>query len=295
MRFYPELTSPDLVVVRLHGAGLGNLLFVYFRAWLAASKHGVRFVEPTWFQVKFNQLRYIGTSRSRLYFSLFKRPGNPLTEACKRAGCLLGPKIPEVTFSSSSADSTAANLSVIFSGLGNFFEPLYSGRASIREKYFGMLHSGHRITFSRLRAEKYLALHVRLGDFKRADAGEFSTTETNVAMDFSTIRGLLKASVDRYPGKIRLVTDASANELLKILVPGVEVFRSSHILDEFNALVAADILVASASTFSMWAAFLGTGRVLYNTEMHWALQDCPDLMQYGYSNLAEFSNMLGTL
>ncbi len=49
---YPQFSDFEVPGVRLAGPGLGNLLFIYFRAWLAAKEHGYAFIWPTWPSVK---------------------------------------------------------------------------------------------------------------------------------------------------------------------------------------------------------------------------------------------------
>ena len=49
---YPQFSEFEIPGVRLAGPGLGNLLLIYFRAWLAAKEHGYAFIWPTWPSLK---------------------------------------------------------------------------------------------------------------------------------------------------------------------------------------------------------------------------------------------------
>jgi hypothetical protein len=70
---YPQLSNMDLLVCRLLGPGLGNLLFTWARAVVAAKGNGLRLIQATWSQFRLAPLicgeRPPGARSGSVYFS----------------------------------------------------------------------------------------------------------------------------------------------------------------------------------------------------------------------------------
>ena len=68
---YPRLSRHELFGIRLGGAGMGNLLFIYSRAIVYGKKNGLEMIWPTWTSIHIGP--YIRKEKDkRSYHNVFK-------------------------------------------------------------------------------------------------------------------------------------------------------------------------------------------------------------------------------
>ena len=104
-------------------------------------------------------------------------------------------------------------------------------------------------------SRKRIAVHVRRGDYVGlglALSPNWYTAATDEALELTG------------DAEIRVFSDDPrwCEETLQLNAP-FSVARLGTPLDDFRSLAEADVMVASASTYSWWAGFLGAGRVIY--------------------------------
>jgi hypothetical protein len=278
MKFFPVLSEPDLFLFRLRGAGLGNLLFPYFRAHCYAKEFNSSVIEPVWTQFKINQLRHVLTSRSRIYHNIF----HPLTDSASSYSferlliCLgLRSVTSEMQWIAEGRRDLGIDEVVLVTGHESLFEHLIPVRLDVQKMYEKMI--GGRCS-ARV-GDPYVALHIRMGDFSVAGTPG-RNVQTNLSW-FASVVALIARVVD-YP--VRICTDATSTEVQQILntIPGSCIYRGRGVLDELEFLRGAKVLVSSASTFSMWAAILGDAFVVYNSDMFWAFGAGYGFNQFGF-------------
>jgi hypothetical protein len=169
-------------------------------------------------------------------------------------------RIPEQEFLSDPSGFRAGL--VVFSGMGGFFSEFVNEYDYIRTVLVRSALPKHTVGLHSSIANS-ISVHVRLGDF--LDEGSHPATQPNVRQSIAwyvhTIREL-----QTVVGEVRvnLFSDGHDSELRPLLdLPNVRrLFYGSSLADLF-ALSAAKVLVASASTFSMWAAYLGRMPVIW--------------------------------
>lgn len=252
---YPKLSERDALFFRLGGPGLGNLLFPWARAKLLARQHGYRFVAPTWPQLKLGPLLR-GEFDSRSYFSVFKAGPEDLSGLHRLWVLLTRKRVPE----NASMQAGAGDV-VVTSGLGGLFEELLEHPVFLRDELMAMLARNRMPQLMRsCGSAEAIAVHVRYGDF--------SAVNTQVSKDGGANRRQpiewyvsAVAAVRRYLGEnvqVNVFSDARDEELsLLTALPGVRRVQGNNAIEDILLISSHRMLVASGSTFSMWASFLG--------------------------------------
>ena len=148
---------------------------------------------------------------------------------------------------------------VLTHGLGNFFADIAHEREFLADEFRNMLRMQD---FARIRAFGALGIgvHVRLGDFHQHQ-------RVPLAWYVAMIRKIRLATAVQVP--VAVASDGSDADLAELLrVPGVQRLNSNAVVDMFS-LAQSKVILASNSTFSAWAAFLGHVPIL------WARRDEP--------------------
>jgi len=224
--------------VRLGGAGLGNILFPWARAVVYAKRNNSQRIQTTWKNLK------IGTflrreKDKRMYSGLFTG----------KDGISGFRKFFLLNFS---------NKVKIFSGMETLFESFKDEHRFVHAEILKIINPYHIKKASEF-DENSIAIHIRMGDF------EIPKNEQILRDGHWNYRLPIKWYISIIE-KIRLTSnlpicifsDASDKELQPILSMKdcKRVYFGSAISDMI-ALSRCKVLVSSASTFSMWASFLG--------------------------------------
>jgi hypothetical protein len=134
---------------------------------------------------------------------------------------------------------------VRFSGLDDYFVPLYGHNAALKAELLRITRPWLRPAHSN---EPFLAVHVRCGDF---------TDEMRQPQDWyvSAVRAI-RSEIGEVA--VRLYSDGDADELRPLLdLPGLNFVKGKSAVTDLLAMADARVIVASSSTFSMWSSFLG--------------------------------------
>jgi hypothetical protein len=143
-----------------------------------------------------------------------------------------------------------------FSGLGGFLGPVIGRSAEVAAEL-------RRITRPEFlppyRGEPFVPMHVRAGDFSAADEAKLRAGEFNMRLPLGWYVDVAARLRDVLPSvAIGVFSDGSPAELAPILaVPGKDLVTGGSAITDLLDMSAATYLVASGSTLSSWAAFLG--------------------------------------
>jgi len=249
---YPSFSAMDFGFFRFLGPGLGNLLLPWARCQIAANQGRGELLSSTWPQVKVGPwIR--GEPDKRSYVGHFCPEPGSLSGAKKALILAAGRRIKETE------DLPGATRPVVrlFSGLGRRFEDLSGENDFLRERLLSISRSRHLPLGSRT---PYVAVHVRRGDFAPdPDRGASARGETNRRLPISWYMEALSV-VSRGPFgglPVWLVTDGEPSELEPLIRAGANARSRSSALADLWFLADASLVVASASSFSAWACFLG--------------------------------------
>jgi hypothetical protein len=244
---YPRFSTLGAFGFRSGGPGLGNLFFPYARALLLAKERGFTLINPSWATLK------LGTflrreKEKRMYLQIFKPRG---ISGLQKTFLLLAHR--KVTENAAAGRNVPLGSVVLTSGLGNLFKDIAHDREYLADKFRDMLRLDD---VARIRALGPLGIgvHVRLGDFP-------SRHRIPLEWYIRMIDKIRRATGVEVP--VAVASDGTDAELADILrLPGV---RRLHlgVAGDLFALAQSRIILASDSTFSAWAAFLGHVPVLW--------------------------------
>lgn len=257
MRYiYPKLSSKDLFLFRLGGSGLGNILFTYARAVSYAKKHtDCKLIWPTWPSLKIGTILR-NEKDKRFYIGLFK---NNLKYICgiKKAYLLL--KYKHISEEKLLSDPSQDNCIVDFVGMEGCFADIMGDSALIKEDIIRNLNKKQLKALS-FDGSKAVCMHIRLGDFYRVSIEEVKNGKHCSAIPIEWYVKMGK-EIRRIVGndvKIYVFSDGTDEELKPVLdLPNTERYTTGSAIGDILALSTAGVFVASGSSFSMWARYLG--------------------------------------
>ena len=251
LAFYPRLSALDLVLLRGPGAGLGNLLFTWARAEIYALQSGGRVIAPTWRNLKLGPwLRREPDKRG--YGSIFRHrhPARAVADLLSRTTIR---RISEDDYLASPLAHPDSIVTV--RDLGRCFADLDGHADYLRSRLLDL--SRHPLASSR---SGFIALHIRCGDF----APPPPRYVRNSRIDLDWFVAELRRVRERLPDLPAVIfTDDTSGGVRAAFAATARVSfaEPANALQDIFRMAAAEHLVLSNSTFSLWAAFLGHGTV----------------------------------
>jgi hypothetical protein len=250
---FPVLSQPDLLLFRAPGPGLGNLMFPIARALAGRARHGGSFIMPTMRQMKFGTFLRNEPDR-RTYGGIFR--GRTFPEFAERLAIMPGPSVAETEYNPARFPAGV----VRYEGLRGYFHDIAPWRETLTQWF------QKRAVISGGIAEPYdLAIHVRLGDFAPAQPGNRGP---NLRLSAAWYLGALEQARELLQMKAPrtvLFTDARPQELDKIAqAAGATPDPGGNAITSILNMSRARLVIASRSTFSMWACFLGNTAALWD-------------------------------
>ena len=209
---------------------------------------------PTWRQIKIGPYIRLEIDK-RSYSKLFAYSDNYIN-GFKKLKLL-------ASFSRHSVDDHALPLLnhnkyiAVFSGMEGLFDPLLGRHELIKNELIKIVAHDLKLLMQH-DFTNTISVHVRLGDFSAFDEKKFSYGTTNMKMPISWYIDVIETLRDGKSNKVYIFSDGSDQELSSLLsLPSVERMTFGSAVADMLALSNANILVASNSTFSLWASYLG--------------------------------------
>lgn len=252
---YPKLSEHDLGFVRLGGAGLGNILFAWARAAVFARDYHCQLIWPTWPSIKLGPWLRREPDK-RFYGDLFCNDKSAVGGLKKMYKLLTCNRLKESEKESIGCEDETI---VEFTGFEGCFEELMYEYTFIRELIVRNLHPKNRAALED-DCSKALGVHVRLGDFGRVPAEEAAAGrhDSSLPIDWyvDMVNQVRRYAKDQIP--VRVFSDGTNQELKPLLsLPGVERKTYGTSIGDILGLSRFPLLIASGSSFSMWARYLG--------------------------------------
>ena len=253
---YPQFSEFEMPGLRLGGPGLGNLLLIYFRAWLVAKERGYTFIWPTW--PSFKPGTFIRHEKDkRIYADVFRNRGG-YVDGLKKQRLLR--KSGSVTVNAPDYDySRISDDTVIFYKYFRMkFGDLIPHVDEIREEIVRNLSKKSRLGLEG-DMSRCVNIHVRLGDFAISPnllkAG-WGNVRVSISWYVAMVHKLKKLLGDDVI--FNIFSDGTDEELRELLaIPGVRRVFYGNSMADILALSRAPLMLASGSSFSLWARFLG--------------------------------------
>lgn len=252
---YPKLSEHDLGFVRLGGAGLGNIMFTWAWAAVFARDHHCRLIWPTWPSIKLGPILRREKDK-RFYGDLFCSGGDEITGVQKVWKLARLSRVPETEKESISlCDETI----VEFRGFEGCFDEILLEYEYVREMIVSHLREKNRRPLEK-DVSGVIGIHVRLGDFGRVSEEEVKAGRHDSALPIEWYVEMVQ-QIRKYAGwevPAEVFSDGTEEELEKLL-QCPQVTRSGYgtSIADIVALSRFPLLIASGSSFSMWARYLG--------------------------------------
>lgn len=230
-------------------AGLGNMLFPWARAVVYKERHQQLLINPTWWRFRIGP--YLRNENDKRRYHLLFQPGHNIHGLRKLVLLNRFPHIAE------DAPPQTAGIRY-FSGMLNKFDPLLGHHELIKNELLSIIRPRYQNQTQPF--TEYIGLHIRRGDYHVTGHNEERLRNGQYAIIplrwyIQVVTNLRSELGDSYP--LVVFSDGNRTELSEILsLPNTQLSRGSAI-EDILGLSKARYLVTSASTFSMWASFLG--------------------------------------
>lgn len=252
---YPKLSEKDLLAVRLGGAGLGNLLFTYARALVFARDFGCRLIWPTWPSVKLGPILRREMDK-RFYNDLFDNRCGAVGGLYRLWLLAVKKRLPE---SKRRLVEKLDDRIVEFEGLEGCFDDILYDSAYVYENLKQNLKPGNRDALA-FDFRDSVGVHIRLGDFARVSEAEVRAGRHDSALPVWWYRDMI-CQIRKLAGReirVWIFSDGTEEELKPVLsLPRTQRLTFGTSIADIMALSRVPLLIASGSSFSMWARYLG--------------------------------------
>lgn len=264
MRFCLPRTST------LRGAGLGNELFAWSKAFLASQVLDATVLRPAFGLNRRQYHRDFGTSRLDWVGQRLLTTSLPVVEFDEDAYRQTGKDDFEdavAEFAVREGLFKRRNYVFAVSGMWGGFLAIRKARTFVMAELLSARHavSNLHATLRNADPEKLLvAVHIRGGDFTPATALADYRGRFNAALPLDWYLATCASLEQALPGLIQFVLMTDASEAsVKPFVDRFDALTTSHLrhtaTSDLLLMGMADSIVCSVSTFSMWGAFLSEG------------------------------------
>lgn len=221
-------------------------------------------IAPQWWQYDVFAL-WERNRQSRCYFRMLNQPKDAIRGFARLFRLALLPHLEEPTWPRLEVPETGTSKIVDFYGTGNYFEELVHYRDYVRSELLAMVRPSH-LGCRDIDFNNSIMVHVRLGDFSApvvscpSDPG-FYNQRTPIEWYTGAVQTLRESFGAEWPAYI--LSDGTGDELRSLLkLKNIHRLKLGS-LAGLLTLSRARVLVASGSTYSMWASFLGNMPVLW--------------------------------
>lgn len=257
---YPRLSKYDFGFFRLGGAGLGNLLFTYGWAIAESKKYDIPLIWPTWYSIKLGPyLRH--EKDKRKYNDLFDNRTHAIHGFKKLWILLTTKRISRYDV----LDVSMCDGGVIeYFGMDDYFSRIMDSSEVIREELIANLKEKNKggldFDFS-----DSVSVHIRCGDFQKATPEQLKNGRDSSRLPIEWYADRIKEIREIVGREITcyIFSDGTDEELAPVLALSnvKRLFFGSAIAD-IIALSRFKLFIATGSTFSMWARYLGRMSVI---------------------------------
>lgn len=255
----PCLGGIETPFFRIGGPGLGNSLFPLMRCLLTADRTATPVLSPVWLNIKPGA--WLRAERDkRLYYGIFESSG--ITGWRRFAALMTLPRLSEAT---SLIDDLRPIRGIInFTGMEGLFHPLIKHSVFVRNTFLSILSQSNRL-HGQNKSQPPAVIHVRLGDFGKPPGGAPQPGMWNQRLPMEWYLDRMEA-LKRIDSNMTfvVVSDGTDAELCPLLARGCVRSSALSAVDDLQVMMSARVMVASASTFSMWASFMGRMPVLWH-------------------------------
>ena len=243
--------------LRLGGPGLGNLLFPWSRAVVFAKKHNLKRINSTWRTLKLGPI-IRGERDKRFYTDLFKE--NEIGGLKKTILLNFAKKVDEKDAEEALRTHSLWPRVIVFKGLENSFYPVLNDHETVKRELLKIVSPRHKEAADKFE-KNGISVHIRMGDFTiPPNEDVIRAGKWNYRLPIKWYANVIE-NIRKTTGKevrVNIFSDGTDEELREVLkLPNTHRCFYGSAISDLLALSESPILIASASTFSMWASYLG--------------------------------------
>lgn len=264
------MTKKSIVFAKIPDAGLANMLLTYCEAALFAKKNGLDLTVSRWFRLRLGPFIRFEKSK-RIYINNFNAPN--LSDFITRKAQLRG---KEVVNPVNWSEEVRENCVYVFDKTPEY----YDFTARLRTDRRVVIDLVRELVRTKVwkRLESYtkpvIGMHVRLGDFKRANI------TTDMAYFVKALRQIRKTHGEDLPATV--FSDGSENELQELLKEGnITIAQTAKDIDDLLLLAKSKYFVLSQdSSFGYFASLISEGELICKPSNKNGLvtEDIPELL-----------------
>lgn len=253
--------------VRIAGHGLGNLLFPWARSMVIAKKYGFKPIWPTWNQINTakNPLRLIELMK-RHYFGLFRVTDDYVHRYSKYNLLFRKGRIAESQFKDIVDGGDVQDKIIVFRGMQSLFDEILRDHDYVYSELIKITQQKHLASSDPI-YDNAIGVHIRLGDLREPESVEIlESGQVCYRLPFKWYVANLERinQIFNYRYQIHIFSDGSASQLREVLaVRNTKLVKIKSALGTLHTMSKMKLLVASASTLSMWASYFGRMPVIW--------------------------------
>jgi hypothetical protein len=240
--------------------GLGNILFPWARCFVWCETHRIAMIAPQWAQLRIGP--YLRREKDkRNYHFLFHNQGY-ITGIRRIYLLAFGVRIADMDISDlvylgGNINKPGRPRVICFEGMGSYFLPIMSFHSELRSELMRITKKRYIIQSS---GQHFIGIHVRRGDFATPSQENILTAgELNYRIPLEWYRDIL-FSLRGHLGNCPAIvfSDGTLDELSSLLsLPNITLCTGGSAIGDLLLLSNSSVMIASGSTYSMWASFLG--------------------------------------
>lgn len=248
------------------GAGLGNEIFPWAKAYLASRELGFGLVQPAWGLNPRGYWREFGTPRLDWLAHGALTTVMPVVRVTDEMVRSTGQTDYGAAVRILDAEhgwSQRRSLVLLHEGMSGGYLGIERARDFLRNRLLGHLPDAEAGGRAPGDARLHVAVHARLGDFRDDSVGPRPGT-FNARVPAAWYRSLLNTLQAQYGPALRVdIVSDDFGQAARMLPEWSGPERPRTTLEDLSVMVAADLLICSVSSLSMLAAFLSDGPYLW--------------------------------
>ena len=256
------------------GAGLGNEMIPWARAFVAGTVLGAKTLAPAFGLNKRKYWRHFGTPRTdwlshRLVENLLPRFEFTEADFYKYGGYSLVDAVRQFADEHQLNERTAWVLTT--RGMWGGYRHVIDAREFMRSTLYLSRYAAPNLAKIKARLNPELitiAMHVRLGDFKQPTNPNEYQGKFNISIPLQWYINIAQSIRRQLDEKVQflVVSDGTAEQLVPLsnkcnVITTMDIPDSD--ISDMLAMANADLLVCSVSSYSAWAAFLSNAPYLW--------------------------------
>lgn len=236
-------------------AGLGNMLLPWARCVLWCKDNNAQMIAPYWTKVRIGP--FLRGERDKRQYQLLFNHACQISGIARVTILALTRRIDESDWNSGAVEDRRGRIVVCFRGMDRI-EALSGRHQEIADALYGITKP--RFIPNNIPDKPFIGVHVRMGDFAEACEEELKKGAHCIRIPIQWYADAL-VEFRRVVGEnmeAKVFSDGGDEELMPLLkIAGTSRYEGGSAITDLLALSKATVIIASGSSFSIWASYLG--------------------------------------